>query len=143
MPLRILPIEHPEPSHRDAILSPLLAHGIAQGHTAHAEPLVLLLRDEEGREAGGLWGKTVYDWLYVELLAVAEPLRGRGSGAALLREAERIAAERGCVGAWLNTYAFQARGFYERQGYRLFGELADHPRGSARYFLMKRLDAQA
>ena len=28
---------------------------------------------------------------------------------------------RDCRGAWLDTFSFQARGFYERLGYRLFG----------------------
>ncbi len=33
----------------------------------------------------------------------------------------------------------QARGFYEKLGYSVFGRLDDHPKGSARYFLNKRL----
>jgi hypothetical protein len=55
-----------------------------------------------------------------------------------MRAAEAVAIERGCIGVWLDTFAFQARPFYERLGYSVFGELRDHPRNSARYFLMKR-----
>ena len=38
------------------------------------------------------------------------------------------------------TFEFQARGFYERLGYRCFGELNDYPTGFARYFMKKALD---
>jgi GNAT superfamily N-acetyltransferase len=99
--------------------------------------LVIALQGMQGETVGGIWGKTVYDWLYIELLAVPEAWHGRGLGRKLLQQAERIARERGCVGAWLDTFAFQARGFYEKQGYSLFGDIADHPKGSSRYFLKK------
>jgi GNAT superfamily N-acetyltransferase len=88
---------------------------------------------------GGLWGRTGYDWLFVELLFVPESMRGRGVGTDLMRRAEREAAARGCHGAWLDTFEFQARGFYERLGYECFGELQRYPVGSARFFLKKGL----
>lgn len=101
---------------------------------------MILLRDRAaGSTIGGLWGRSVYDWLYVELLAVPEDLRGQGVGSTLMRQAETIAIERGCVGVWLDTYGFQARGFYEKLGYEVFGVLDDHPRGSQRFFLRKLL----
>lgn len=43
----------------------------------------------------------------------------------MLLQAEQEAIARGCRGAWLDTYSFQARGFYERLGYAVFGIL-DH-----------------
>jgi GNAT superfamily N-acetyltransferase len=92
-----------------------------------------------GQTQGGLWGKTVYDWLFVELLVVPEAYRGRGVGTQVLHRAEEIARERGCIGVWLDTYGFQAPGFYQKLGYQVFGTIDDHPRGSRRYFLQKRL----
>ena len=41
------------------------------------------------------------------------------------------------VCAWLDTFEFQARGFYERLGYTCFGRLEDYPPGFARYFMKK------
>ena len=38
----------------------------------------------------------------------------------------------------LDTFAFQAPAFYEKQGYTLFGTIEDLPPGHARYFLQKR-----
>jgi hypothetical protein len=37
----------------------------------------------------------------------------------------------------LDTYSFQARGFYERLGYAVFGTLDDYPPGQSRIFLHK------
>ncbi|MDB4950167.1 MAG: Acetyltransferase [Gemmatimonadetes bacterium] len=48
-------------------------------------------------------------------------LRCRGLGARLLSEAERLAIARGCDGAMLSTFDFQARVFYERQGCVVYG----------------------
>jgi hypothetical protein len=47
--------------------------------------------------------------------------------------------QRGCHNAWLDTFEFQARGFYESLGYECFGELPDYPKGHARYFMKKAL----
>ena len=56
-------------------------------------------------------------------------------------EAEQIARdERGCVGARLETWGFQARPFYEARGYTVFGVLEDYPPGETEYHLSKRLD---
>jgi GNAT superfamily N-acetyltransferase len=124
---------------RHAVLDPLVAFNKAMSGRDDHRPLILSVHDSVGEPIGGLWGHTAYDWLFVALLFVPEPLRGRGVGKELLRRAEHEARSRGCHGAWLDTFEFQARGFYERCGYACFGELADYPRGSARYFLKKAL----
>ncbi len=49
-------------------------------------------------------------------MAVAAPLRGRGAGAAVLAELERIARERGMWEIILHAQ-LTARGFYDRAGY--------------------------
>ena len=84
-------------------------------------------------------GRTSFDWLQIELLFVPAALRGQAIGRGLMAEAERIAVTRGCHGAWLDTFSFQARGFYEALGYELLATLPDHPRGEARHFLRKLL----
>jgi GNAT superfamily N-acetyltransferase len=78
-------------------------------------------------------------WLFVKALRVAQTYRSQGYGTQLLHAAENEARARDCIGVYLDTYSFQARPFYERQGYRVFGELPDHPPGGAKYYLAKRL----
>ena len=87
----------------------------------------------------GLWAHTANDWLVIELLYVPDALRGRGVGRRLVSLAEQEAIARGCHSAWLDTFAFQARGFYESLGYTVFGTLDDYPAGTARYFMQRRL----
>ena len=101
--------------------------------------LGILLKNEDGETAGGLVARWYYGWIFIELLFVPEAERGKDYGTALVLEAERFAVSRGCTGAWLDTFGFQARGFYEKLGYAVFGELPDYPIGHKRFFLQKRL----
>lgn len=111
------------------------AAGVPQG----TWPLSVILRDANGKVAGGAVGLAFWHWLFLDMLWVREDLRGQGWGARLLAGAEDEARRRGCVGVWLDTFSFQARPFYEARGYELFGEIGDHPPGATRYFLRKRL----
>ena len=81
------------------------------------------IEDEAGEVVGGLWAERVFDWLFVDLLVVPENLRGRGIGADLMARVEAHARALGTIGIWLDTFGFQARGFYEKQGYSCFGTL--------------------
>ncbi|UFN50606.1 GNAT family N-acetyltransferase [Roseomonas sp. OT10] len=142
MPDRDLTLELTDaapPEARDAVLAPLMAFNLEQAGPPQMRPLAVLLRDEEGMIQGGLWGRTGWSWLFVELLVVPDPHRGRGLGTALLRQAEEEALRRGCVGAWLDTFSFQAPGFYLRQGYEIVGTIRGYPPGHSRHFLRKRL----
>ena len=56
-----------------------------------------------------------------------------------MRTAEEVARERGCAGIWLDTFSFQARGFYEKLGYTVFGRIDDYPPGQSRFWLRKHL----
>ncbi|MDE1995246.1 MAG: GNAT family N-acetyltransferase [Rhizobiaceae bacterium] len=127
------------PSEEDhlAILNPLLAFNDAQTGNDGYEQIGIMLKDEAGQSVGGLWAKLYYDWLFVELLFVPENLRGGDFGTKLLAQAERIAREKSCIGIWLDTFSFQAPGFYEKKGYERFGVLDNYPRGGKRFFFRK------
>lgn len=129
----------PTSTEREAIIAPLDDFSRAQGFIWQPEPLTLVLRDDEDRIVGGAIGETNWGWLHVTVLAVSEEPRGQGWGSRLMREMERLALDRGCRHAWLDTFSFQARPFYERLGYRVFGMLPDYPSGQERYFLAKPL----
>jgi GNAT superfamily N-acetyltransferase len=131
-------IDQPTAADRQAILGGLLEFNRNNAPPAKAESLCVGIVGSDGELSGGLYGMIAYDWLAVELLFVPEALRGSGVGSQLLARAEVQARARGCVGAWLDTFGFQARGFYEKLGYELAGIIPNHPIGGARYFLMKR-----
>ena len=128
------------PGDRDAVVAGLVAYNAEHEYPWPWQDLDLVLRDSNGAVAGGMLGETNAGWLFIKALWVVEHLRGRGHGRSLLAAAERAAKDRGCIGVYLDTYSFQARPFYERAGYTVFGELTDHPLGGAKYYLSKRLD---
>lgn len=114
--------------------------GIA-GEAGH-RPLAVLLTDPQSNDiVGGLWGSTGWGYFYTDMLFIPETLRRLRLGSKVMRMAEEEAARRGCHGAWVDTYDFQARGFYEKLGYTVFGALDGPPPVYPRYFLKKRLKA--
>ena len=60
-------------------------------------------------------------------------------GSALLRQAECLARDAGCVAVKLDTYEFQAKPFYEKAGYVVFGILEGFPANTCTYYLQKAL----
>lgn len=103
-------------------------------------PLHVWALDESGTLAAGLAGRTWAGWLHVELLWVDEVHRGKGLGAQLLAGAEESArTERGCTRARVETWDFQAPGFYRKQGYEVVGEVPDYPPGITEFTLTKQL----
>lgn len=132
----------PEPGGVAAINAGLQAFNQAASPFPNRRPLAVLLRcPETGAVKGGLLGKTMQFWLYVEVFFIPEEWRGLGLGEELLARAEEEAKARACLGIWLDTYEFQAPRFYEKMGFAKFGEIPDHPPGQARHFYMKRFAA--
>ncbi len=122
-----------------AVVAPLVEYNSSQAGPSQTHPIAVLVKDHTGSVVGGLWGHTWYDWMFTQFLVVPAGLRGRGVGTEIMRIAEREALQRGCHGSWLDTFEFQARGFYERIGYECFGELPNYPGGFSRFFMKKTL----
>lgn len=103
-------------------------------------PLHVWALDAEGGLAGGAVCHTWADWLHVTYLWIDGRHRGAGLGSRLLAEAERVAREeRGCGAARLETWDFQAPGFYKKRGYDVVCVIPDYPPGVTEYTLTKRL----
>jgi hypothetical protein len=60
-------------------------------------------------------------------------------GAAGMGHPQRQARPQDCTDAFLDTFSFQARPFYEKLGYHIFGTLENHPAGHQHYFMTKKL----
>jgi ribosomal protein S18 acetylase RimI-like enzyme len=131
------------PPDRQAIIGPLNEFTRNQGFVWNPQPLCLALRNSAGQIVGGLIGDMMWGWLHIEILAVAELYRRQGWGHRLLAGAESLSRAAGCHHAWLDTFSFQARPFYEKLGYQVFGELPDYPAGQKRFFLTKTLSLDA
>lgn len=99
----------------------------------------LLKEPETTRTLGGLLTKVSANWMHIDLIFIPEQFRGEDWGSKLMQAAEAHALSLKLTGMWLKTYSFQARGFYEKLGYSVFGELKDFPPGSTNVFLNKYL----
>ena len=110
---------------------------------AEDEELVFKIADDEGKTIAGCI-LVIESWKIAELdiIWVDEKYRRKGLGSALIREAEKVARERGCYVMVLGTFDFQARQLYEKHGYSLCGTVRDFPKGHENYTLIKRLDGQ-
>ena len=98
------------------------------------------VRDDNGAMLGGLIGVRKGDWLNIEYLWVSASVRGSGVGSQLIKAAEDDARGKGCRHALVDTVSFQARPFYEKQGYQLQMSLPDYPYpGMQRHYLTKSL----
>ncbi len=136
---RIELTDEPPSQERDMLAVPLLVYNEVLLGPSCIRPVAVLIRSQENaRLLGGLWGRTSFRWLFIELLFIPEALRGQGIGTQLLKIAEDEAVARECLGAWLDTFSPDACCFYAQQGYEVFGTIADYPPGNTRSFLSKR-----
>jgi GNAT superfamily N-acetyltransferase len=77
--------------------------------------------------------------LFIHLLFIQEQFRGQGYGGILLQEVEKRAKSNGCYLAHLDTFDFQGKEFYLKNGYTIFGILDDCPKGHQRLYFKKKL----
>jgi GNAT superfamily N-acetyltransferase len=140
-PFGLVASDQPEPGTFQAIFRALEASSSPLIGPVQPRLLVIPIRDDAGSVAGGFWGSTLFQWLQVEMLFVPVPLRGRGVGTALMALAERDARARGCRGAFVDTFSFQAAPFYRKIGFTPFGVLDDFPPGFSRLYLRKHFNA--
>lgn len=123
----------------ETVMSSLLAFNVAVLGEPAEEPVRVFLRDDAGAVVGGLLGHIRWRWLYIAKMWLAESYRGNGRGRALLEAAETHALTRNCIGAYVDTFEYQARPFYEKCGYELFGTLEGYPPGYRQFHFSKRL----
>jgi GNAT superfamily N-acetyltransferase len=127
------------PADIETVREGLLAFNVQVIGDPNEQPVQVFLRDEAGAVVGGLLGHIRWRWLYVAKLWIAAEHRGGGNGAGLMRAAEEHARRRGCIGAYLDTFEYQAKPFYEKCGYSVFGVLDGYPPGYRQFFLSKAL----
>lgn len=97
-------------------------------------------KNNDGKIQGGIRATCFWNTLHIELLWVSEESRGSGLGEELLNCAEQFARDNGCSNAFVETTSWQAKPFYEKNGYNLMATLKDRPKGHASHYLGKALD---
>ncbi|MBD1390168.1 GNAT family N-acetyltransferase [Neiella sp. HB171785] len=96
-------------------------------------------KDDNGIVQGGIRATAFWNYCIIELLWLSPESRGSGIGSKLMAAAENYACEKGFKYIRTETLSFQARPFYEKLGYKVYGELPDCPKGHTTYCLVKEL----
>jgi GNAT superfamily N-acetyltransferase len=111
----------PTAAQRDRVLETLRVFATgAVGRPDDRGYAVLVTDRTQGEVLGGLIGYSRWQEFFIDLIALPDVLRGQGLGGRLLAMAEQEARARGCSLVWLDSYAFQNNGFYERHGFEVF-----------------------
>ncbi|MFX0095469.1 MAG: GNAT family N-acetyltransferase [Candidatus Hodarchaeota archaeon] len=110
------------------------------GQVELGKPIRIFIKSKKDEVVGGISASVFGNYVYIELLWIEESLRNKGYGTKLLNMIETEAKELGCKYAHADTYSFEARPFYEKNGYTLFGTLDDYIEGHSKYFLRKNLE---
>ena len=122
------------------LLDGLNAYNDAITGYSDRQVLSVVVRDRDSqRVLGGAMGRTSLGLLFLDLLYLPAALRGLGLGSQVLAQFEEEGRRRGCASAVLYTISFQAPEFYERRGWRRFGDIACSPEGTSRVFMSKTL----
>jgi GNAT superfamily N-acetyltransferase len=133
----------------DVVVDPSdeLVDEIKAGIVAYNDPIVgpsgyqkfAVTVKQDDKLIAGAWAEIYFGWLFISHLFVDEAFRGNGLGSRLLEQTEDYARSQGCKSVWLETFSFQAKPFYEKHGYKQFGEQDDYPPGYKHHFLNKSL----
>jgi len=134
--MKIVVTDKPSVQDEEFVIAGLWKHN-SQFDEVDIKPLFLTLRDEQNHILGGLVARTWWQGLEVQYLWVGEAVRGLGKGRELMLKAEEVAKERGCQMAYVDTFDFQARGFYEKLGYSVYGSLGGYLGKHTRFYLHK------
>lgn len=99
-----------------------------------------VIQDEEDNIIAGINGCFyLRECLYISILFVNEDKRGQGLGSFLLKFIEQEAKTMNIKLIHLDTFDFQAKDFYLKYRYEIFGVLDDCPQGHKRYYMKKKL----
>ena len=96
---------------------------------------------KDGNKVLGGVKAVMYNWkmLFINVLWVDANYQHHGYGSALMKRVEEEARKMGSTLAHVDTFDFQAKDFYIKNGYEIFGVLKDCPPGHERYYLKKAL----
>jgi GNAT superfamily N-acetyltransferase len=140
----------PDEAREDVVTAGLVAHNQAasdmirlrfQPENLRSQPLAAYALDDDGTVVGGCVASMVpiWHWLEIDTMWVDPGHRGSGLARRLLERVEDQARAAGCRWAKLNTWEFQAPGFYAACGYVEHGREVDYPPGHTNVLMRKDL----
>jgi GNAT superfamily N-acetyltransferase len=116
----------------------LYEHNRAKTGRDDGELFGIFIRNAQQEIVAGISGWTWAQACEIRELWVDDAWRGQGYGKTLLEAAEENAREHGCKVILLQSFSFQAPGFYQKCGYELVWKLDDFPPDYHYCYLIKR-----
>ncbi|WP_162047919.1 GNAT family N-acetyltransferase [Vibrio taketomensis] len=131
----------PEDAIREKILTGLRQYNFQFFPHDNSQNIACIARNEHGEFCGGLFGEIYINTLFVEYLWVDESKREAGLGSSLFKRVEQEVKALGVETVCLDTFSFQAREFYIKQGFKEVGRFTNFPMpGVDKIFLQKQFD---
>ena len=131
----------PKPDQKDiqVLGDGIQAYATLKKNQPKIEFFAFFVRDENNNIMGGCNGSMYYGCHYIDNLWVDQKLRGKKIGTELMKAAERLAREKGCLFSTVNTMDWEALGFYKKLGYEVEFIRKGYLQDSTFYFLRKDL----
>ena len=107
-----------------------------------SERVSLYFRNETNEIVAGLLGKSQWGGLLIEILWVHEEHRGSSLGSKLIQKCIQIAEDRNCQNIIVETMGFQAKDFYLKQGFEVFGTVENTNPELNCYYMKKLIYSQ-
>ncbi|MEG0004905.1 MAG: GNAT family N-acetyltransferase [Clostridium sp.] len=128
-------------SESEQVINEIINYNLSKVPKTQEDDFIYINRvilNSDGKIIAGINSK-MYCWncLYIDVLWINEDYRKQGLGSILLKEVENASKEKGCYLIHLDTFDFQAKDFYIKNGYKVFGTLDECPKGHKRYFMSK------
>jgi ribosomal protein S18 acetylase RimI-like enzyme len=141
--LRLVSERNPTPADLEVVVEGVNWFNMRAMHDERFLDISIFLRDDSNAVQGGLLGVVWGGWFHLDYLWIAEAYRHHRYGDQLVHAAEAEARAFGGTSAYLETFSFQARPFYERHGFQVVGEIHDYPPGQTYYMMSKSLIEKA
>ena len=94
----------------------------------------------DGQVIGGIIAHKKMQWLDIDVLYVNPNFRENKVGTHLIDKVIEYCKQEELIGVHLYTLDFQAKGFYEKKGFKLIAEIENWPKGITRYEFIKYID---
>lgn len=122
-------------------LSNFNQHQVPDTQDPEVIPLHYHIRNEKDEIIAGI-NAVMYAWgiVAIDVMFVEDSYRSQGLGRQLLQQVENEAKQKGASLIHLDTFDFQAKDFYLKQGFQVFGTLENCPLLHKRFYLKKILN---
>lgn len=127
---------------REFIRNKVIEHNAAslpEEQKSPKEGISFIARDENGEIIGGVTGTAYWGHMHIDFLWVDPEVRGQRIAEQLMQQMEEYSRTQNYSLLVVETFSFQAPGFYKKQGFQEFGVLEEHPKGHSKHFFEKRL----